>query len=258
VRLIGNLIVRNVASSDGGGVALFAAGLPIIAGNVIADNAAGGGGGGILLENASDALIKNNVIARNSAFGGGGIHWLVPSGQPGPNVVNNTIADNRALQGSAVLADGFDVASRLTNNILVGSGAGPVLECGTFNDLNPPVIRFNDVYHREGGLTYGGICTDQTGVNGNISVDPVFVDAAGGNFHLQPTSRAIDVGINAGAPDADIDGDPRPIDGNGDGLPQVDLGADEVLPVEFDSCAVHHGFSNVLAVHHGSICRLTR
>jgi hypothetical protein len=236
VRLLDNMIARNVASANGGGVSLFAAGAPIIAGNVIVDNAAGGGaggwGGGIALANASDALITNNFIVGNAAFAGGGIYWLVPAGQSGPNVVNNTIAGNTALQGSAVLADGFDIATRLTNNILVGTGAVAVLECGTFNDVNSPIIAFNDVFHTEGGLTYGGVCADQTGVNGNISVDPLFVDATAGNFHLQPTSRAIDAGMNAGAPNIDIDGDSRPIDGNGDGVARVDLGADEVFAVD--------------------------
>jgi len=99
------------------------------------------------------------------------------------------------------------MATRLTNNILAGSGAAAVMECGMFNDRNAPIIAFNDVFHRQGGLTYGGLCTDQTDVNGNISIDPEFVDAAGGNFHLQPTSRAIDAGINAGAPDVDVDGE---------------------------------------------------
>ena len=44
-------------------------------------------------------------------------------------------------------------ATRLTNNILAGSGAAPVMECGMFNDRNAPIIAFNDVFHRQGGLT---------------------------------------------------------------------------------------------------------
>jgi parallel beta-helix repeat protein len=227
--VLNNVITENVAASDGGGISLFAAGSPTISNNVISNNVANGGsGGGISLGNASDALITNNMIFGNNAFQGGGIYWLVPLDQVGPNVVNNSVANNNAAFGTAVFADGFDAAARLQNNILVGSGSEAVLECGAFNDLNPPVIAFNDVFNAGSGLGYGGTCTDQTGVNGNISADPSFVDASTGDFHIQAGSPAIDAGLNAGAPAADIDGDPRPLDGNGDGVGVVDMGADEV------------------------------
>ena len=222
-----NTITGNVTAADGGGIALFAAGSPTISGNVISNNATepGRSGGGISLGNATDALITNNIIFGNSASRGGGIYWLGPNGQP---VVNNTIADNTAASGSAVFADGFDEANRLTNNILVGSGSQAVLECGDFNDLNPPLIIYNDVFNAGSGPRYGGICTDQTGQNGNISADPQFVDPAAGNYHVQVGSPAVDAGLNEGAPATDIDGNPRPLDGNGDGVAVVDIGADEV------------------------------
>ena len=231
VQFLNNLVARNLSGFDGHGVSLFAAGSPVISGNIIIDNgspAAGGSGGGIVIYNASNALISNNVIARNHAFSGGGIFWLVPSGQRGPIVINNTLIDNVAIQGSGVFADGFDERTVFKNNIVVGSGTAALFECGAFNDMNPPVITFNDVFHADGGFEYAGICLDQTGVNGNISVDPLFVVAPGGDFHLQPGSPVIDLGDGARAPDADIDGDTRPADGNGDGVRQVDMGADEV------------------------------
>lgn len=230
--ILSNTITGNAAATaaDGGGISLFAAGAPTISGNVISGNATepGGSGGGIALGNTSNALITNNVIVGNSASRGGGIYWLVPAGEPGPNTVNNTVADNTAASGSAVFADGFDEATRLTNNILVGSSDQAVLECGDFNDLNPPVIAFNDMFNAGAGPEYGGICTDQTGQNGNLSADPRFVDPAAGNFHVQAGSPVVDAGRNDGAPATDIDGDPRPLDGNGDGVPVVDMGADEV------------------------------
>jgi hypothetical protein len=180
--------------------------------------------------NVSDALITNNIIVGNQGTQGGGIYWLVPFGARGPLVVNNTIAQNQANNGLAAFADGFDQQASLVNDILLGDGAAAVLECGNFNDLNPPIIEFNDVRNGGTGPSYGGICTDQTRVNGNISADPLFVDAAAGNFHMLGGSPAVDAGTNTGAPAIDIDGDPRPLDGNGDGLAVVDMGADEVAP----------------------------
>jgi parallel beta-helix repeat protein len=231
-KILNNMITDNVADTGGGGISLFAAGSPTISGNVISNNASGGGaggsGGGMELGNASNALITNNLIFGNSAFEGGGISWLVPDGETGPRVVNNTIANNEAILGSAVFADGFDATATLANNIFVGSGSSTVLECGNFNDLNPPIIVFNDVFNGGPSPLYGGICTDQTGVNGNISADPMFINPSTLDFHLKSGSPAVDVGTNTGAPASDIDGDSRPLDGNGDGIAVVDMGADEV------------------------------
>jgi hypothetical protein len=50
-----------------------------------------------------------------------------------------------------------------------------------------------------GGPNYGTGCVDQTGSNGNISADPLFVNSVS-DFHLQSTSPAIDAGSNS-APD---------------------------------------------------------
>lgn len=235
-RVVGNVISGNISAFDGGGISLFAAGEPVISGNVITGNVTGdsvpGSGGGISLANASNAVIVNNIIAANASRYGGGISWLVPSGEPGPNVINNTIAFNDSLLGTAVYADGFDAQARLTNNILVGSGMRWVVECGTFNDLNPPVISYNDVFNVDGTSRYGGACVDQTGVNGNIAADPLFVDRANGNFHIMTSSPAVDAGQNTGAPRVDIDAEVRPTDGNGDGSAVVDVGADEVVQID--------------------------
>jgi hypothetical protein len=62
---------------------------------------------------------------------------------------------------------------------------------------------------------------------GNIDEDPMFVDERAGNYRLNSSSPAIDAGTNAGAPASDLDGRPRPLDGNRDGLRIVDMGAFE-------------------------------
>jgi hypothetical protein len=232
VQLLNNVITGNTHDSGAGGVALFAAGTPTISGNVIKDNV-GWIGGGMSLENVSDATITNNIIVGNQGAQGGGIYLSVPYGARGPLVVNNTVAADRANTGLALYAVGFDAQSRFVNNILVGDGTASIVECDGTYDPNPPIFQFNDVYNSGTGAAFGGTCAGQIGVNGNISADPSFVDAAGGDFHIR-RGPAVDAGTNTGAPATDVDGDPRPLDGNGDGAATVDMGADEI-PLSADT-----------------------
>lgn len=62
-------------------------------------------------------------------------------------------------------------------------------------------------------------------------LDPFFVGA--GDYHLRPPSLAIDGGTANDAPAVDIAGVARPMDGDGDGTPEFDLGAYESPPQIF-------------------------
>ena len=67
---------------------------------------------------------------------------------------------------------------------------------------------------------------------GCLSADPLFVDTAIGDYHLQSVSPCIDAGDNnaPALPASDLDGNPRKADGNGDGMRIVDMGAFEYQP----------------------------
>jgi parallel beta-helix repeat protein len=226
-QLLNNAIFNNSwATANGGGVTLYAAGTPTVQNNLIANNSAFSQGGGIYLVNQSDAAIVQNVITGNVAEYGGGVYWNVPSGTRGPFLINNTIYRNQSPQGSGILADGFDRQSRIVNNIIVAAPGQFAVLCGNFNDVNPPIFQNNDVV-APFGSPYAGLCTNQTGLNGNISVDPGFANEEGGDFHLLPGSPAIDAGINDGTLQVDFDGVARLLDGDGDGIPVIDLGAYE-------------------------------
>ena len=158
-----------------------------------------------------------------------GIYWGIPSGDRGPFLINNTIADNFATQGGAVYASGFQAQAELINNILVSSGAATTLYCDPTYVSTPPILNSNDVFTTS-GAPYGGTCSGLAGTNGNISADPTFVNETGGDYHLASGSPAIDTGTSTQAPSTDLAGSPRPQDGNGDGIAAFDMGAYEAPP----------------------------
>jgi len=249
VQIVNNIISNNLLSADGGGISMFAAGSVLISGNLISGN---GGpateGGGISMVNGTSTTIVNNVIVNNHADIGGGVFWLLPSGFD-QLLVNNTIANNDARQGSAVHANSFDGKDLLINNILVAPAGQSALFCNNFNTTNTVMIKSSDVF-TPGGGSYGGICSDQTGINGNISVDPGFLNPGAGDYHLFSTSKCIDAGNNSapGLPAKDFDGNARVQDGNADGLAVVDMGAFEFpAPAPpFDICMKDDSTGNTL------------
>ena len=144
--------------------------------------------------------------------------------------MNNTIVDGPASGGSTVATDDFGTPVTVANNIIVAiHGATNALSCGFTDILNPSTFYNNDIFSAN-GPAYGGLCTDQTGMHGNISANPRFVGIS--NFRLKAGSPAIDVGNNS-APDlqsTDIAGNLRIINGTGGVTASVDMGAYEFVP----------------------------
>jgi parallel beta-helix repeat protein len=77
----------------------------------------------------------------------------------------------------------------------------------------------NDVWGNTGG--------NQNAGSNSISQDPVYVNAVEDNLHLQSNSPCIDTGTSTGAPDHDIENQPRPLQGRDPGSPLWDMGAYE-------------------------------
>lgn len=237
--ILNNVIAGNSIEfySDGGGILLNGAGPSSVIGNIIAFNTAPDWGGGISIFNGGNVHIENNLIVGNAtgtsgiSFGqgvGGGVYWRVPASDPGPYLIGNTIADNEALVGSAVYADGADRNGRISNNIMVGAAGGSVLECSDSGDATAPSVSNNDVF-AGGGAAYGGLCAASLGAGGNVSLDPGFI--VRGDYRLRRTSPAIDAGSNAWVTTSkDVAQRPRIHDDNGDSVATVDMGAYEFDP----------------------------
>ena len=226
-RIINNLIANNNASSSngGGGISLWAAGSPIVENNIIEGNNGGDAGGGLAMWNDSSPVIVQNLFIQNRSGQGGAMYWVIPVSSPGLALVNNTMANNSAVNGSAIFDGGFDTNMRIENNLIIGGAGQAAYFCQQFNGTTTPaVFSHNDVFSA-GTAAMGGSCTFSTGRDSNVSVDPMFISAAS-NFHVQLGSPVIDAGYNY-APDLlqrDLVGFPRIENG------VVDMGAVEFFP----------------------------
>jgi len=231
--VIDNVIFDNSGeAASGGGVALFAAGNAVLIGNVIARNSTSGAagcgwGGGVAIANFVQATIVNNLVIGNSACSGGGFHWRGSNGNT--VLANNTIADNEAASWPGVYATFVDGRNRLYNNI-ISAQSGPALFCENASSSTPPVLDSNDVFTAQ-GPAYGGTCADQTGISGNISADPLYIDAQGGDYRVPVSSPVVDMGNNA-APSiqpTDLAGSPRILGANSGVPDRIDIGAFEYV-----------------------------
>jgi hypothetical protein len=91
------------------------------------------------------------------------------------------------------------------------------------------------------GTVFGNVTPDCSGAHNQCDADPRLGDPALYSFdgHLFPDSPAIDAGNNAFCPGPDLDGRPRPVDGDGDGTPVCDIGAYEWAPIAPSTAAVY-------------------
>ena len=230
--IVGNLIANNTALGSAGLGVMGGSGL--IEGNAIRDNIViGGENGGINVDNHAQVVILKNWITGNTTPGvriwdaearienniviGGGVqtNQLSLSGGIPIETVNNTILGGGGGQGIYIDAAALFT---VTNNIVADHYQG-IVALGTIT----PTISYNDLWINT--YDYEGRAIGASG----ISADPDFVDPSNHDYHLDICSWAVDAGLNDGAPVSDIDGDPRPIDGDGDGSAIVDIGADERL-----------------------------
>ncbi len=215
-----NTICDNTAGvlEDGWGGGIFGSqSSAAITGNTISGNTALGfslstGGGGICCEYGASCTISNNSITNNTVTGpwasGGGIY----SGDSALVIAGNLISGSTAV-GSGTAASGGGIycqdsaSSTILNNVISSNGTEGTPACGggircadsvtirntivcfstsgggVYSDSGSLSVTYCDVYGNTGG-DYVGM-TDPTGTNGNISEDPLFADAAGGDFHLK-------------------------------------------------------------------------
>jgi hypothetical protein len=180
-----------------------------LSGNSATGEGCSGGG-------ASGGTLNHCTLTGNSADSGGGAH---------ESTLNHcTLTGNSASSGGGGAAGGTLNNCTLTGNWATefGGGAG-------WSTLNNCIVYFNSAgkdgpNHWNDYVTLNYCCTTPLPTNGvgNITLDPLFVNAAGDDLRLQSNSPCINAGLNAYAPGStDLDGNPRIVSGT------VDMGAYE-------------------------------
>jgi len=216
-------IENNIITNNNIGITLSSNSNGIIVDNKVVNNS----GSRAIKLSYSEATILNNIVAHNSRRA---IHCyeslLV--------VINNTIANNGTIGITLSLPSSQQV---IANNIIAQNEFG-IMACGGEESCVPLLyITYNDVWDNskanyweeygvitilDGGWMVSRPFTPQPGI-GEISKNPLFADAATGDYHLQSTAGRCDPNsqtwvadantspcIDAGNPGCPLDSEPMP------------------------------------------------
>jgi hypothetical protein len=222
VTITGNKAIKIGSSAgNGGGIYHISASLDFLNGTISNNTTQANGGGMYLFKTPAD--LKNLVVTGNTSYQSGGGIYIVT--QPDPvtlTLTNATISGNNAYDVGGLYALNPSIA--LHNTIIWGNGISNI-RSGSSNHTNYD-------YSLIGGSGGSSSWSSGYGTNSgnNIDGDPRFVNAiaytqaptAGGDYHLQFNSPAINAGFNAyNSLETDADGNPRVSGG------KIDMGAFE-------------------------------
>jgi predicted outer membrane repeat protein len=196
-------------------------------------NSADGSGGGVYLTYSVPVKIERTYMVGNTAdvsasaaynTGGGGLEVdnSMVTGGDAPDAVfvldNNggtssdhvsgvTISDNTG-NSSAIFGVGTGTSLTAYNLIIWGNGGSSIVSGSGITTIGCSILQ----------TSYPGY--------GNLVADPLFVNPATGNYHIQRGSPAIDH-CTSGMPPRDIDNQPRPSSLDITATQLYDAGADE-------------------------------
>jgi hypothetical protein len=163
-----------------------------------------------------------NNIGYSNKFTGLAVTRNGDEGGPHPmrdiKIINNTFYNNGEAWGGGVAMDNPEAEGIVIRNNICSQNRS--FEISVSNDVPAPnvTVENNVLYSYKSDAEDGEV----TGID-FIDENPLFIDAAGGDFHVRKNSPAIDTGSAVDAPAHDFDGNARPA-GQG-----YDIGAFEYM-----------------------------
>ncbi len=152
------------------------------------------GGPGIDAISGALGQFVNDLIFSTSNYG------IAADSAGSVTAINDTIDSNSigVLVGAASIT--------LTNDLITNSSSAGIDNQQSGGTVN---VSFSDVYNPHASSGNYQNMASQTGANGNVSGDPLYVNAAQRAYGLSAGSPAIDTGTSAGAPAVDFADNPR-------------------------------------------------
>ncbi len=248
--IIKNCIISNNSNYFGGGGLCCEESSPILTNCTLSGNSAKYFGGGIYLRDGSSPTLINCKISDNSvtssseeSIGGGGMRV---SQSCRPTLINCTFSNNTVNRGngggiyispaSAYLMINPTLINCTFYGNTVSNGSGGAIYCddsiiahggtnSSSSTLTNCIVWGNSLPQMYGSasVSYSDIQEGWAG-EGNISVNPMFVNPSTGDYHLQSGSPCRNAGNPNFVPEPgvmDIDGEPRIMGA------AVDIGVDE-------------------------------
>jgi CSLREA domain-containing protein len=237
IAFIGSILRGNQASNQGGGLFNTGVGTVSFTESSISNNSAGNSGGGIFNEDGTLSLERSTVDSNHAGSSGGG---LLNGGQAA--IVNSTLSGNNAGNlGGGILTITqltLDSTTLTLNQAATGGGIYAEDQVDFTNTIVADNVPGDDCFASiTGFLNSGGHNLDSDGTCnlslandiplGNAALGPLQNNGGPTLTHaLHDSSQAIDAG-SPSCPPTDQRGEPRPQDGNGDGVSACDIGAFE-------------------------------
>ena len=206
----------------------------VLNGFTLTNGSVGGAGGGSAYGTLNNCTLSGNTADTHGggSFGGTLNNCTLSNNSAGANGggSRDSTLNNCTLSGNTANYGGGSFGGTLNNCTLSGntafiSGGGGGIRGGTLNNC----IVWGNTYDGGGTENYYNSTLSHSNTypppsegDGNISVDPLFVDATNGDYRLQAGSLCIDAGNNDYVTTAtDLDGNPRIVNDT------VDMGAYE-------------------------------
>ena len=183
--VIRNCVFYQNTATDGGGLAIYAGSNPSVTDCVFQENTATNSGGGSNLHTSSATYTRCVFINNDAVSLGGGIR----STEADFTIVECTFYGNGASFGSGVELRYNSTVIMQRCIVSDGQRGRSAIYCST----STATLSCCNLYNNVGG-DWANCVADQAGTDGNMSVNPLFCDAAGGDLTLAANSPCLDAG----------------------------------------------------------------